>query len=62
MGLVAVAGGFAYKIIHIIWLKKFDLVLDLFVILIQSYKRFLNNINFRLMTMLKRLKMGKEIN
>lgn len=26
MGLVAVAGGFAYKIIHILWLKKFDAV------------------------------------
>jgi hypothetical protein len=26
MGLVAVAGGFAYKVIHIIWLKKFDAV------------------------------------
>lgn len=26
MGLVAVAGGIAYKIIHIIWLKKFDVV------------------------------------
>lgn len=27
MGLVAVAGGFAYKVIHVIWLKKFDLVI-----------------------------------
>lgn len=26
MGLVAVAGGFSYKVIHIIWLKKFDAV------------------------------------
>lgn len=26
MGLVAVAGGFMYKIIHAIWLKKFDQV------------------------------------
>lgn len=28
MGLVAVAGGFAYKIIHSLWLKKFDMVDD----------------------------------
>lgn len=27
MGLVAIAGGIAYKIIHIIWLKKFDSVI-----------------------------------
>lgn len=26
MGLVALAGGISYKIIHILWLKKFDLV------------------------------------
>lgn len=26
MGLVAVGGGIAYKIIHILWLKKFDSV------------------------------------
>lgn len=30
MGLVAVAGGCAYKIIHILWLKKFDSVIDFF--------------------------------
>lgn len=26
MGLIAVAGGIAYKIMYIIWLKKFDAV------------------------------------
>lgn len=26
MGLVAVAGGIAYKVMYIIWLKKFDAV------------------------------------
>jgi hypothetical protein len=28
MGLIAVAGGVAYKIIHMLWLKKFDSVSD----------------------------------
>lgn len=27
MGIVAVAGGCVYKLIHVIWLKKFDLVI-----------------------------------
>lgn len=28
MGLTAVTGGIAYKIIHIVWLKKYDNVSD----------------------------------
>lgn len=33
MGLVAVAGGIAYKIMYIIWLKKFDAVSNNLIII-----------------------------
>lgn len=36
MGLVAVAGGIAYKIMYIIWLKKFDAVSNNLIIVLSS--------------------------
>jgi hypothetical protein len=36
MGLVAVAGGVAYKIIHAMWLKKFDQVMTIIYSLIRT--------------------------
>lgn len=40
MGLVAVAGGIAYKIMYIVWLKNFDTVSNNLIIIISSSLSF----------------------